>query len=91
MEEVWAGDSLVTFDGIVLEVFGFASREGRESVRFHVRNLDLSIGEPNRKGRRSALIKPATSSAGGIQLDVEEEDWPTVGPLLDRVLAAMPD
>jgi hypothetical protein len=88
MDEVWAGDSLLAFNGRVLEVFGF---RGSESMRFHVRNVELSVDEPDRKRRRSVLIKPASKGSGGCMFEVEEEDWASVGPFLDRVLAAIPD
>jgi hypothetical protein len=88
MDEVWAGDSLLAFDGRVVEVFGFS---GSESIRFHVRNVELEVGEPDRKGRRSVRIKPASRGSGGCMFEVSEEDWPSVGPFLDRVLAAIPD
>ena len=87
MEEAWAGHSLLAFDGRVLEVFGFP---GSQSVRFHARNMELDIGEPDRKGTRLVTLKAAVRGAGGIALSVDEADWPHVGPLLDRVLAAMP-
>ncbi|HEX8122586.1 MAG TPA: hypothetical protein VF549_15105 [Solirubrobacteraceae bacterium] len=86
MDEVWADDILLTFDGRVVEVFGFP---GSESIRFHVLNLDLASDGPDRKGRYSVTLEPA-SRGGGCQLDVPEEDWVAVGPFLDRVLAAMP-
>lgn len=85
-EEIWAGDTLVVFDGRVVELFGFP---GSESLRFHVRNIELEIGERNRKGRRAVTIKPA-SRGGGCMLEVDETDWAEVGPLLERVLAAIP-
>ena len=88
MDEVWAGDSLLAFDGRVLEVFGFM---GSESLRFHVRNVELSIDEPDRRGRRSVRIRPAARGSGGCQLEVDEDDWRAVGPFLDRVLAAIPE
>ena len=87
MEEAWVGDSLLAFDGRVLEVFGFP---GSQSVRFHVRNMELDIGEPNRNGARLVTLKAAVRGAGGVAVSVEDADWPHVGPLLDRVLAAMP-
>lgn len=87
MDEVWAGDSLLAFDGRVVEVFGFS---GSESIRFHVRNMELEVGEPDRKGRRSIRIKPASRGSGGCMFEVSEEDWAAVGPFLDRVLAAIP-
>lgn len=88
MDEAWSGDSLLVFDGRVLEVFGFM---GSESLRFHVRNMELSVNEPDRKGRRAVTIKPASRGSGGCRLEVEEGDWPAVGPILDRVLDAIPD
>ena len=88
MDEVWADDVLLCFDGRVIEVFGFP---GEESVRFHVRNVDLSVDGPDRKNRHSVLIKPASRGSGGVQLEVPEDDWPTVGPFLERVMAALPE
>jgi hypothetical protein len=88
MDEVWAGDSLLVFDGRVLEIFGF---RGSESLRFHVRNVEVSVGQPDRKMRRSVAVKPASRGSGGCMFEVQEEDWPTVGPFLDRVLAAIPE
>jgi hypothetical protein len=88
VDEAWCGDSLLVFDGRVLEVFGFS---GSESIRFHVRNMDLVIADADRKGRRSVRVKPASRGSGGVGLEVEEADWPAVGPFLDRVLAAIPD
>lgn len=87
MEEVWADDSLLVFDGRVLEVFGFP---GEANIRFHVSNMDVEVRDPNRKGARMVTLKPATRGAGGVTFEVAEADWPQVGPLLDRVLEAMP-
>ena len=86
MDEVWADDILLTFDGRVVEVFGFP---GSESIRFHVLNLDLAADGPDRKGRYTVTLEPA-SRGGGCSFDVPEADWPAVAPFLDRVLAAMP-
>jgi hypothetical protein len=86
MEEVWADDVLLTFDGRVLEIFGFS---GSESMRFHVLNLDLEADGPDRKGRYTLKIAPATRG-GGCHVAVPEEDWSEVGPFVDRVVAAMP-
>lgn len=87
MDEIWIDDTLVAFDGRVLEVFGFS---GSESLRFHVRNIEISVEEPDRKGRRWLRIKPATPGSGGCMFEVEPGDWPHVGPFLDRVMAAIP-
>jgi hypothetical protein len=86
MDEVWAGDVLLCFDGRVVEVFGFS---GSESIRFHVRNLEASADGPDRKGRYTVKLAPATRG-GGCHIEVPEGDWPAVAPFLDRVLAAMP-
>ena len=86
MDEVWAGDVFMTFDGTVLELFGFPET----GARFHVRNIELTVGDPGRKDRRSVAVKPA-SRGGGCQFTVAPEDWPAVSPFLDRVLAAIPD
>jgi hypothetical protein len=86
MEEVWLGTTLLAFDGRVLEIFGFS---GTESMRFHVRNMEIEIDDPDRKGRRSLRIKPA-SRGGGCMLQVPPEEWPQIAPFVDRVFAAMP-
>ena len=86
--EAWAGDSLLCFDGTVLEIFGFP---GNESLRFHVRNLDLEIDEPDSNGKRMVTMKPASRGAGGCAFEVDAGDWERAGPLLDRVYEAMPD
>jgi hypothetical protein len=86
MHEVWADDVLLVFDGRVVEVFGCP---GSESIRFHVRNLDLAVDGPDRKGRYALQLAPATRG-GGCSVPVPEEDWAEVGPFVERVLAAMP-
>ena len=85
--EVSVGGTLVVFDGRVVELFGFPSSHGDK--RFHVRNMELEIGEANRKGRRRVTIK-SQSYSGGCTLEVDETDWSQLGPLLDQVRAAMP-
>ena len=81
VDEVWADDLLLAFDGRVIEVFGFP---GSESMRFHVENLELTVEH------RSVTMKPAMRG-GGCAFAVPEDDWPDVERLLDAVLAAMPD
>ena len=85
MEEVWAGGILFAFDGRVLERVGYARDD---SMRFHVRNLELQVGGPDRKCRRTLKIK-AVSRRGGCHADGPEEDWPAIAPFVDRVLAAI--
>ncbi|HEX8085257.1 MAG TPA: hypothetical protein VF529_13275 [Solirubrobacteraceae bacterium] len=86
MDEVWADDILLAFDGRVVEVFGFP---GAESIRFHVLNLDMEVDGPDRKGRYTLKLAPA-SRGGGCHVEVPEPDWPEVSGFVDRVLAAMP-
>lgn len=45
-----AGREFYTFDGRVLEIFGSHPK------RFHVRNMDLRVTGPDRKGRRTIEI-----------------------------------
>jgi hypothetical protein len=59
-------------------------------MRYHVRNVELSVGDPDRKDRRAVTLKPATRG-GGCAFNVPPEDWPSVEPFLDRVLAAIPE
>jgi hypothetical protein len=87
VDEVWADDILLTFDGRVLEIFGFP---GSTNMRFHVRNMELTVDEPDRKGRRAVSVKPAMRG-GGCAFEVPDGDWPQVGPFLDRVLALIPE
>lgn len=88
MREVWIDDVLLAFDGTVVELFGFP---GAASFRFHVKNLVLEVGEPNRKGRRALQFDPATKYSSGARMDIPAEDWPNVEPVLTEILAAMPD
>jgi hypothetical protein len=87
VDEVWLGDSLLAFDGRVLEVFGFS---GSESLRFHVRNIEITVEDPDRKGRRWLRVKPASKGSGGCMFEVAPEDWPPLAPFIDRVMAAIP-
>jgi hypothetical protein len=85
VDEVWAGTTLYAFDGRVLEVFGFP---GSESMRFHVLNLRIEVDEPDRKGRRWLRVRPLHGS-GGMMVEVQAEEWPALGPFLDRVGTAI--
>jgi hypothetical protein len=87
IEEAWFGDSLVAFDGRVLEVFGFP---GSESLRYHVRNMEVEVGEPDRRGRRAVTFKPASRGSGGCRLELAPDDWPAAEALIERVMQAMP-
>jgi hypothetical protein len=63
---------------------GPENRDGRRSEY-----MELEIGEPDRNGQAGVRIRPA-SRGGGCMFEVDEADWAAVGPLLDRVLAAIP-
>ena len=84
LEEAWADDCLLCFDGRVLEVFGFP---GSESIRFHVANLDLDVSGPDRNGRYDLMLKPVRGG-GGCMLQVGTGSWPAVAPLVAGVAAA---
>jgi hypothetical protein len=86
IDEVWSDGTLYTFDGRILELFGFFGQGG---LRLHVRNLALEVGEPNRKGKRGVSLSQRRGG-GGVGLSVSEADWVTLGPFLDRVRAAIP-
>lgn len=80
-DEVWVGDSLLAFDGRVLEVFGY---QGQDSFRYHTRNLVIDIGEPDKKGKRMVQLKPRTKGVG-CALAISTEDWPHAAQLLERL------
>ncbi|MDJ0384884.1 hypothetical protein [Streptomyces sp. G-G2] len=52
-----AGREFYTFDGRILEVFG------SNPQRFHVRNMDLRVTGPDRKGRRTVEIVAGSPEA----------------------------
>ncbi|MFB7588905.1 hypothetical protein [Streptomyces sp. NPDC056169] len=45
-----AGREFYTFDGRILEIFG------NYPTRFHIRNMDLRVTGPDRKGRRTVEV-----------------------------------
>jgi len=83
-DEVWVGESLLSFDGRILEVFGY---QGQDSVRYHAGNLLVDVGEPDKKGKRIVQLKPRTKGVGCV-LGISTEDWPQAAPLLERIQAA---
>ncbi|MER6097962.1 hypothetical protein ABT154_19290 [Streptomyces sp. NPDC001728] len=56
-----AGREFYTFDGRILEVFGSNPK------RFHIRNMDLWVTGPDRKGRRTVVIAEGTPEARSTQ------------------------
>jgi hypothetical protein len=85
--EVWVGDSLLSFDGRVLEVFGY---QGQDSFRYHARNLLIDIGEPDKKGKRMVQLRPRTKGVG-CALAISMEDWAHAAQLLERLQEAAAD
>ena len=78
--EAWAGKIGVAFDGRVVEVFGFSDAE-----RYHLREVEVEVAEPNRKGHRNVMIGRAR---GGSGFKVEAPDWPAMEGVLQRVSEA---
>jgi hypothetical protein len=92
VETARAGALLLTFDGQVLELFGWLRLNiaigDQLNLRLHVAQLAIEIDDPDRKGRRRVTLKD-THSVAACDLVVEEADWPAVGGLLERVRAAL--
>lgn len=82
--EAWAGESVLSFDGRVLEVFGY---QGQDSVRYHAANLQIDVGDPDKHGKRIVQLKPRTKGAG-CALGISAEDWAGAGPLLEQARIA---
>jgi hypothetical protein len=87
MDELWIGDNLLAFDGTVLELFGHPATP---SSRWHVKVMELEVGDPDKHGRRQLSVRAATKHSGRLTLEIPAEDWPAAEPFLDRVLAAIP-
>lgn len=84
-------ENLFTFDGVVLEIFGFTqgspSGVTQLNQRFHRDLMTIIIEEPDRKGARKVEIK-----AGGPEqytFKVPEQDRPVID-FLERVRTALP-
>ena len=78
--EAWAGKTGVAFDGRVVEVFGFSDTE-----RYHVREVEVKVADPDRKDRRDILIG---RGGGGVGFKVEAADWPAMEGVLQRLSEA---
>ena len=81
--EVGVGNAILAFDGRVLEVFP----SGAISQRIHLEHLAVAVSEPNRKGRRRLTLLGAGQTYVR-DFYIEEDQWPTVQPLLDSLEAA---
>lgn len=66
-----AGREFYTFDGRILEVFGSHPR------RFHIRNMELRVMGPDRKGRRTIEIVAGSPEAPASQhtWHLSAEEW----------------
>jgi len=87
-DEVRTRDTLLAFDGRILEVFRDRLTNGPDyagdSLRFHVARLILKERQ-DRKGQHRVRLETGISSA---TLRFEDDEWTTVGPFLSRVAAA---
>ncbi len=86
MEETWIDGTLFAFDGRVVEAFGFP---GEGDLRYHIRNLKLTVDEPDAKGRRCIHLRPWSTVAGSMSMHISPEGWPAAKPFLDHVEAAI--
>jgi len=80
--EARSGDTLLAFDGRVLELFGFS-----DVHRYHVSDLSIKVDDPDRKGRVGVRIGRA-SARGGALFGVAPEHWQEVKDVIDRTAAA---
>jgi hypothetical protein len=80
--------NLLTFDGVVLEIFGLTqtSSGSQQGQRFHRDLMAITIDPPDRKGKRRVRINTAGASC---QLDVADEDRAVID-FLERVRVALP-
>ncbi|MFD5432216.1 hypothetical protein ACFWJ4_08560 [Kitasatospora sp. NPDC127067] len=83
-----AGREFYTFDGRILEVFGGYPK------RFHIRNMDLRVTGPDRKGRWTVEIVAGPPEARATQhtWHLSAEEWQRaqgLEALLETVRAAI--
>ncbi|GAA2988572.1 hypothetical protein [Kitasatospora sp. NPDC006786] len=83
-----AGREFYTFDGRILEVFGSCPK------RFHIRNTDLRVTGPDRKGRRTVEVVAGSPEAPATQhtWHLSAEEWQRaqgLEALLETVRAAI--
>jgi len=87
------GDSIIAFDGRVLEVFFHfhpLNDFDVDSMRIHVRQLSVSASDPDRKGRRKVKLA-GKSRFSFTAADLDEARWNSMQPLLDALKAAGAD
>jgi hypothetical protein len=81
-------ENLLTFDGVVLEIFGLTQTASgsQQGQRFHRDLMSIDIDHADRKGNRKVKI----GTAGALcQFHVAEQDRPVV-EFLERVRATLP-
>lgn len=66
-----AGREFYTFDGRIIEVFGSYPK------RFHVRNTELRVSGPDRKGRRTVVVVAGLPEAPATEhtWTLSAEEW----------------
>ncbi len=80
VSEARAGDSIFVFDGRVVEVFGMG-----DARRYHVAQVEVDVSGPDRKDRRSVMLK---GRGQAVAVRVEPENWPDVEKLIAEVQQA---
>ena|SRR5215213_3360400 len=82
-------ETLLTFDGAILEIFGLTQVSGANHVnlRFHRDLMTITIDEPDRKGARKVAIDAGGTAA--CQFIFSEEERPVID-FLERVRAGLP-
>lgn len=93
METVRAGQMLLTFDGQILELFGWLRRnvgiDNQANLRFHVALVEITAEDPDRKGVRRVNLR-VPGGMPSCDVPIEDADWPAVSQLLAKVQAAQP-
>ena len=82
-------ETLLTFDGVVLEIFGPVQVFGvnQLNLRFHRDLMTIAIEDPDRKCVRKVVIN--AGGTGRCQFSFGEDDRPVID-FLERVRAALP-
>ncbi len=71
-----------------MEAFGFP---GEGDLRYHIRNLKLTVDDPDNKGRRCIHLRPWSTGAGSMAMHISPEAWPGAQPFLEHVASAIAD
>jgi hypothetical protein len=85
----FASETLFTFDGVVLEIFGLSQTSSGAHQRFHRDLMTINIGEPDGKGARKVAIYAGTRGLGQCMFKIAEQDRHVID-FLERVRAALP-